>query len=181
MPADWLTALRSDLDADHGGRIATLATVDGIRPQARSVVVRGLGDDGSITITSDGRSAKNAQLRANPAATVLFWMAKVKRQYRLPGAVAILATADPRRAAQWAAMGDAARALFAWPSPGQPRDDAAPFPPAVPATAPMPASFEVLVLTPAEVETLDLGQTPHLRRRWTPAGGFTWDCVTLNP
>lgn len=176
-----MDALRTDLDRDHGGRVATLATVEGTTPDARSVVVRGLGDDRTVTFTSDGRSGKNAQLRANPAATILFWVSKVKRQYRLGGTVAILPTTDPRRQQQWSALGDAARALFAWPPPGQPRDDAARFPPTVPATDPMPASFEVLVLTPARVETLDLGQTPHLRQRWSRTGGFGWSCVTVNP
>ncbi len=179
MP-DWMTALRADLDQDHGGRVATLATVHGTTPHARSVVVRGLGDDGTVTFTSDARSEKNAQLRANPAATVLFWVAKAKRQYRLAGTVAILAADDVRRQPQWDKLGDAARALFLWPPPGEPRA-AGPFPPAVPAAEPMPASFEVLILTPAHAETLDLGQTPHLRQRWTPAGGFGWECVTLNP
>ena len=184
MP-DWIEALRADLDDDHGGRIVTLATVDGsgdaATADARCVVVRGLGSDGTVTVTSDARSDKNAQVRANPSATAVFWLSKVKRQYRVRGTVAALGVDDPHRQSQWAALGDAARALFAWPPPGRPRADGAAFPPTVPAAALMPPSFEVLVLTPARVETLDLGQTPHLRRRWTPAGGFGWDAVTVNP
>ena len=45
----------------------------------------------------------------------------------------------------------------------------------------MPDHFEVIVLTPTVVETLDLGQTPHLRRRWTPADAGRWSAATVNP
>ena len=184
---DWLDALRTDLDAElgHAPRVAALATVAGTgdapTAEARSVVVRDLGDDGSLTFTSDARSDKNAQLRANPSATLLFWLAKANRQYRLAGTVAILSLDDPRRQRQWARMSGGARALFLWPPPGEPRTDGAAFPPKVPAETPVPPSFEVLVLTPARVETLDLGQTPHLRQRWTPAGGLGWARVVVNP
>jgi PPOX class probable FMN-dependent enzyme len=179
---DWLTPLRTDLDAELGRapKVATLATVRGTHAEARSVVVRHIADDGSLAFTSDARSDKNAELRANPSATLLFWLPKTRRQYRLAGTVAILAPADPRRAPQWQRMTDGARALFLWPPPGQPRDDTAPFPPAVPATEPVPPTFDVLVLTPMRVETLDLNPTPHLRCRWTP-GDAGWTAATLNP
>ncbi len=179
---DWLDALRTDLDRElgHAPRVATLATVDGQSAEARSVVVRGLADDGSLTFTSDARSDKNAQLRANPSATLLFWLAQCKRQYRLAGAAAVLPADDARRAAQWADLSDGARALFLWPPAGRPRVDGESFPPKVAADALVPPSFEVLVLTPTRVETLDLAQVPHLRRRWLrqPDG---WTVTTVNP
>jgi pyridoxamine 5'-phosphate oxidase len=179
MP-DWLDALRSDLERTPGPRVATLATVDGTSAEARSVVVRHIGDDGSLTFTSDARSDKNRQLRANPSATLLFWLPMTKRQYRLAGHVAIAPPDDPRRAAQWARMNDGARSLFLWPPPGDPRDADAGFPSAVPAETPVPASFELLVFTPVRVELLDLTGSPHLRKRWLPSADG-WSGQTINP
>ncbi len=179
---EWLDALRSDLDAELGRapKVATLATVDNTLAEARSVVVRGMSDGGAMTFTSDGRSEKNRQLRANPSATLLFWLAKAKRQYRLAGTVAILGADDPRRREQWEQLGDRARALFLWPAPGGARHEGDVFLPAVPADATVPATFETLVLTPTRVERLDLNPTPHLRERWM---GSTdgWSVVALNP
>ena len=177
----WLDPLRTDLDEELGRapRVATLATVGrDATAEARSVVVRGIGDDGTLTFTSDARSDKNGQLHANPSATLVFWLAKAKRQYRLAGTVAALAADDPRRADQWRSGNDGARALFLWPPPGRPREDAAAFPPAVPAGAAVPDSFQVLVLTPKRVERLDLTRVPHLRERWD-AGA--WARQVVNP
>ena len=181
--AGWLDEMRRDLDElGHAPKVASLATVGpGATAECRSVVVRHIADDASLAFTSDGRSDKDAQVRANPSATLLFWLEKAKRQYRLAGTVAVLAADDPRRAEQWRRASDGARSLFLWPPPGRPRDpDPAAFPPTVSADVPVPANFEVLVLTPTRVETLDLGQTPHLRRRWSVVAGV-WAAETVNP
>ena len=187
MTTPWIADLRAALDDQGGPPTATLATVgdgpvgEGPVAEARTVVVRDLADDGGLTFTSDARSDKNAQLRANPSATLLFWLAKPKRQFRLLGTVAVLTADDPQRQLQWAKLNDGARALFLWPPPGQPRDpNPAAFPPAVPADVAMPPSFEVLVLTPARAELLDLSQVPHFRQRWSGASGG-WMGQTLNP
>ena len=179
MP-DWLDSLRSDLDRAPGPRVATLATVDGTTAEARSVVVRHIADDGSLAFTSDGRSDKNRQLRANPSATLVFWLPLAKRQFRLAGHVTIVPPDDPRRPTQWARMTDGARSMFLWPPPGDPRDDAIDFASAVPAETPVPPSFEVLVFTPARVELLDLTSTPHRRTRWLPSSEG-WAGQTINP
>ena len=182
MP-DWLDALRHDLDAEldaHAPRVATLATVGrGGTAEARSVAVRSF-DGGALAFTSDRRSEKNAELADNASATLVFWLAQARRQYRVAGRVAILPADDARTAEQWRAASDGGRSLFLWPHPGEPRDAAGAFPAAVSADVPVPASFSVLVLTPARVEVLDLRQTPHLRTRWTQdAGG--WAAEVVNP
>ena len=180
MTPAWTLELRTALRDQGGPPLATLATVAGTSAEARTVVVREVGDDGSLTFTSDARSDKNTQLRANPSATLLFWLPTPKRQFRLAGTVDILPPADPRRQHQWERLNDGARALFLWPPPGEPREDKAPFPPKASTETPVPASFEVLVLSPARVEVLDLGQLPHLRQRWTARLG-EWVPLTVNP
>jgi pyridoxamine 5'-phosphate oxidase len=185
MP-DWLDEMRRDLDAELGRapKVATRATIAGPATaptvEARSVAIRALGDDGSLTFTSDGRSGKNAELAGNASAALVFWLPQRKRQYRLTGTAAVLQSEDPARQRQWRAASDAGRAMFLWPPPGQLRDDAAPVPSAVSADAPVPDAFTVVVMTPARVERLDLSQTPHLRERWsTSAGG--WARQVVNP
>ena len=181
MADDWIADLRADLDKDlgHKPRVATLATVgvDG-SAQARSVVVRRIDDtSGAMTFTTDWRAGKAAEVIANPSATLLFWLPTLRRQYRVAGLIAVLSADDLTVAEQWRAASDNARAMFAWPPPGQPRAADAAFAAAVPADAPVPDTFAVMVLSVATVERLDLTQSPHLRQRW--AGGD--DPQTVNP
>ncbi len=185
MP-DWLDEMRRDLDAELGRapKVATLATVagpaDGPTAEARSVVIRAFGDDGSLTFTSHAASGKNAELAGNGSAALVFWLPQRRRQYRLTGTASILASDDPARPRQWRAASDAARAMFLWPTPGEPRDDAAEFPGAVSADAPVPDAFTVIVLSPLRVERLDLTQQPHLRERWVRAAA-AWSRQGINP
>lgn len=68
----------------------TLATVDadGI-PDARVVLVRGFDDRGAVWFTNR-RSAKGAQLVANPAAALVAFWPDTERQIRLRGPVELL-------------------------------------------------------------------------------------------
>jgi len=72
----------------------TLATVDDTgAPDARVVIIRTSDDDG-LTFYSDTRSAKGAQLSAEPrAALVRYWPA-LKRQVRVRGKVEVLPSSD---------------------------------------------------------------------------------------
>jgi pyridoxamine 5'-phosphate oxidase len=186
MTDDWINRLRDALNAEYrGGKpwVATLATVDADgRPRARSVVCRRLLDDGTTWYASDARSGKNADVRARPDAEAVFWLAGQREQFRLLGRVEVLGegTEAPERLALWREMSDTARALFAWPPPGQPRvTDPASFQERLGAHVPPPASFEVLVLRPEQVERLGLSFHPHNRRRWRAADG--WQGIALNP
>ena len=183
MSDDWVRLLRDALDDEYGRdrpRIATLATVDERgRPRARSVVCRKLTDDGATWYVSDGRSEKNAHVRANPSAEIVFWLSGRREQFRILGTMTIVD--GPDRAMLWRELSDAARALFAWPPPGRPRVlDPAAFPERVGADVPPPATFELIVLEPQEVERLVLTTHPHNRRRWwrTDQG---WRDAALNP
>lgn len=181
----WLVELHSSLDAECAGRprIAALATVDEQgRPRVRSVVVRRIESDGAVWVCSDARSAKNIQLRANPAAEMVFWLPGRGEQFRLAGEVAVIGDgdADPRRETLWGELSQATRALFFGPGPGQSSDaDAASLDSTVANDGPAPVTFELLALSPEVVEHLDLNHDPHRRRRWSRAED--WRERAVNP
>ena len=185
MTDDWVSRLRDALAAEYRDLpwVATLATVDSDgRPRARSVVCRRLLDDGTMWYASDARSENNAHARTAPAAEVVFWLPRQREQFRLLGRLELIGagTESPDRLALWREMSDTARALFAWPPPGEPRvTDPAAFPVRVGAHVPPPANFELLVLRPEQVERLGLSLHPHNRRRWRAVDG--WQGVALNP
>ncbi len=198
--SEWIGELRSALAREFGEgkpHIATLATVDrGGSPRARTVVCRRVAADGSLCVVSDARSEKNDHVKANPQAEVVFWLPTLREQYRVLGSVRMAGAAatnggtggtgggsgiDPVRLELWRAMSDPARALFFWPSPGVRRvDPPEAFPQAVPASADVPPTFEVIIVRPKRVEHLQLTVHPHRRRRWMLAGKWS-AAAELNP
>src|SRR5688500_9191983 len=89
MVPDWLNVLQTALADEFGNdrpRICALATVSDIgEPAARCVVCRRLARNGYLYLVSDGRSRKNAELRAHRAAELVFWLAKRREQFRISG------------------------------------------------------------------------------------------------
>lgn len=183
---EWLDLLTRSLAAEYGQRphICALATRAG-HPRSvavRSIVCRAIRSDTTLLFASDARSEKNAALRDNPAAEVLFWMPTLKRQFRLAGIIRLLTHAHSfeTRDEVWRSMSDESRATFLWPSPGEPRNpDPGAFARSVPADAPVPANFEVLILHPRVVESVDLCTHPHTRWQWI--ADESWARADLNP
>ena len=183
MKSEWLDLFRRALADHYGDRpvIAALATADADgRPRVRHVVCRRVDDDGGLWIAVDARSAKVDQLAAHPHAELAFWLAGDRDQFRARGAAAVLTGPEPDRAALWRSLSDTARALFAWPPPGTPREpDPARFPAALPPGDAPPPSFAALVIRPDEFEHLALRDHPHLRRIWRAVDG--WIGRDVNP
>ena len=184
--SDWIGELQSALAGEFGDKpvVATLATVDKTgAPRARTVVCRRVSADGAIYVASDARSEKNDQLKANPQSEISFWLPTAREQYRVAGAAKVTGPAvqDPARREIWRAMSDAARALFAWPTPGARRiDPPEAFAKAIGAEVEPPPHFEVIVVRPRRVEHLQLREHPHRRRRWMLAG--KWSAASeVNP
>jgi PPOX class probable FMN-dependent enzyme len=172
-----------DLEFPRTPRVATLATVDPHRrPRARNVIVRNITDEGHLWIASDARSEKNAHLRAMPDAELVFWLPTSRQQFRLLCEAQVRGkdAADPRPQQAWLNLTDATRALFVWPTPGKPRGDCdVDFVQSVSALAPIPDSFELLILEPDELDHLDLNPHPHRRIRYRLENA--WQPEELNP
>ena len=181
--AEWMDELILLAEAEYHARriVATLATldVDGVTPRARTVFVRWMdARTNDIWISTDLRSAKVPQLRANPRAELCFWTPHERQQFRIGGRIEIV-TSGQMLADVWQQMSDAARALFFWPQPGAPRRPGEKFPAAVSAATAAPEHFAILVLHPDEAETLELNDTPHRRRCWRAANN--WQVELINP
>jgi pyridoxamine 5'-phosphate oxidase len=174
----WLAILRESVanEWENPPIIAALATVDANgHPHVRHIVCRRIDDAGHITITSDSRSAKNQHVRANPNVELSLWLPQKRQQFRIAGTISI----DQRREEIWRDLSDTNRATFFWPIPGDPLNSDETFPAAIPASVMPPLNFELLLLTPEQVEHLDLFPHPHHHRRWRRA--TNWFLEELNP
>jgi pyridoxine/pyridoxamine 5'-phosphate oxidase len=188
MMSNWIDELKNNIAGEYERRpaVVTLATVNqtpsGPNADARSVVVRDLRDDGTVIITSDSRSEKNAQLRLNPSATAVFWLASQRWQCIVTGEMLILdhLSNDQRRIELWQRLSDATRAMFTWPAPGERFDATGDFTRQLDSGTLPPDAFELLLLKPLAVETLDVRAHPHRRVVWKRAGD-QWESNVVNP
>ena len=178
--APWADELRALVEGHDGPPLVSLATLaaDG-SPRARTMVVRGVEDDGGFLTTSHDASAKGDELRRDPRASGVLWFEGERTQFRLRGRIEFVD--DPaRRGEVWQTMSDTARALFVWPTPGEPKADDLAFVEKIPADAGVPAAFAVLRLVPDSCERLVLSGVPHRRTVWT-RDRDGWRSEEVNP
>lgn len=102
-------ALWRELDAcvgqpEHGWRVATLATVDGARADARAVVLREVEPARRrVVFYTDARSPKLRHAGANPEGTLLLWSRELGWQLRLAVTLEVLSS-GPEVASRWARL-----------------------------------------------------------------------------
>jgi pyridoxamine 5'-phosphate oxidase len=178
----WMHDLQVLLDAEFIKRpiVASLATVDADgKPHVRMMVIRRVDErELCIWMTTDARSGKVAELKNQPTAELLIWAASERQQFRLRGSMRIH-TGGAIRQAIWEQLRGDTRATFSWPAPELPRNAADEFVSSVAANVPPPKNFLALCLHPDEVESLELNERPHCRRRWRAADG--WKVTDINP
>ncbi|MBM5796773.1 MAG: pyridoxamine 5'-phosphate oxidase [Cyanobacteria bacterium K_Offshore_0m_m2_072] len=160
-------------------QLATVAA-DGT-PRVRTLVFRGWGGASQLDLLSDGRSAKAAELAAQAAVELCWLLPRARCQFRLRGAVQDLPAEQRQSVRQrhWQQLSPQGRALWGWPAPGQPLEQEAPFPSALPPETPLPEHLLLLRIDLHQVELLELGGQPHHRRRWRAVTG--WSEEALNP
>ncbi|MGB7563497.1 MAG: pyridoxamine 5'-phosphate oxidase family protein [Prochlorococcaceae cyanobacterium] len=143
----WRSGLRGAREREGrstAARWLQLATVapDG-PPRVRTLVFRGWADGAAFDLLTDGRSAKPAELRHQPAVELCWLLPKARCQFRLRGELLTL-TADEERAERqrhWQGLTPSGRALWGWPEPGASLDAAAAFPAELADETPLPAHF----------------------------------------
>lgn len=166
-------AVWRELDAaasgrDHPWRQAVLATIDGDRADARTVVLREVHRDArSITIFTDERSPKVRQIVSHPQGTLVMWSDPLGWQLRLSVRME-LETAGLAVSSRWARLKM---------KPGA-HDYLSPLPPGSTLDRPTPERgtreyFAVLTATVQAVDWLELHADGH-RRAVFDARGRRW-------
>lgn len=133
---------------------------------ARIVILRSADPETwRLTMYTDSRSGKVAELVREPRATILVWDPKAKFQIRLLSRISMA----PGTAADWDRLSPAQKSVYGGaPDPGLPIAD--------PADAPGggdPGRFTVLSATVETIETLHLASDRHRRARFMQSGA-TW-------
>ncbi|PSR16631.1 pyridoxamine 5'-phosphate oxidase [filamentous cyanobacterium CCP3] len=189
--APWRSSLARALHRNRSrpySRYFQLATVTAAgHPANRTVVFRDfLPHTNTLTVVTDQRSAKVADIAAHPWAEACWYFTHTREQFRLAGPIAIVGAtnlnAELQRARQtsWEALSDNARQQFYWPHPAQPRDPEADFSPRDAGEIP-PALFCLVLLAPDRVDHLELRGDPQTRTLYDHQSDGTWQVKTVNP
>jgi pyridoxamine 5'-phosphate oxidase len=161
----WQELERAAHDRDHGWHLLTLASMDGERADARSVILRDVRPaERALVIYTDHRSPKAAQIRARPLGTLVGWSPALSWQLRLQ------VTLEVERdgldvSSRWARMklsASAADYLAAVP-PGTPLDNHTP-------ERSSREHFALLVAQITAIDWLELHADGHRRARFDSAG-----------
>lgn len=164
----WTRLARGVHDRHAPARHPTLATIgtDGM-PQARTVVLRATDRSAAtLDLHTDLHSAKVAELRANPRASLHVWNPSPHLQVRIEAEVAILTGAAV--ADIWERVPEPSRMAYgSLPAPGQPIADALDYD-----KSPDQAAFAVLRLSVQAIDAVHLGHD-HRRARFNRADGWT--------
>ena len=160
-------------------QLATLG-LDGT-PRVRTLVFRGWSGPAQLDLLTDGRSSKAAELLRHPWVEICWLLPKAQSQFRLRGTRIQLGPDDDQAAREqrWHQLNPGARALWGWPEPGAPFEAGASVPAELIDGTPIPPCFELVKITIAQVELLELKGHPHQRRRWR--ADQNWEEERLNP
>ena len=167
LDAAWARLVRGVRDKRAAARQVTLSTLGANGwPQARTVVLRGADKDaGQLEVHTDLRSAKVAELRAEPRAMLHVWDARVHLQIRAELRAEILTGAQV--AARWDRVPDGSRMAYgSAPAPGQPIAQALEY-----TKEPNAQDFAVVQLQVQAFDLVHLG-TNHRRARFERADGW---------
>lgn len=160
----WQMLVRATRDRKSDWRTPVLSTIglDGA-PRARVLVLRKVEPQpGLLWIHTDSRSAKVAELAAEPRAALTFWDARRSLQLRVEGEAQFLTDAA-RLAEAWARVPDASRRNYATVQPPGSVDDGSAALPAVGPTGDGESNFAMGAIRADRLEWLWLGPDRHLR------------------
>jgi general stress protein 26 len=177
----WVQLQRASVDRHHEWRTPVLASVglDG-SVQARTVVLRRADIDAKrLVFYSDRRSPKVLELKANPAATLVFWSRRLSWQVRAQVNAEIL-EAGPLVDSAWAsvAQSPAAGDYLSLAAPGTALKSVPVIPPQPEASGPShlhrgPHHLAIVCADVLSIDWLELSRAGHRRARLT-AGASQW-------
>ena len=166
--ACWLELAQAARDRTHPWRVMTLATVDGLGADARSVVLRDVDEAArAVIFYTDARSHKVAQMQAHPQATLVGWWPQPGWQLRLRVTLS-LQTQGLEVSSCWArvTLSPSAQDYLAALPPGTPVDRFQP-------ERGTRAHFAVVTAQIEDMDWLELHRDGHRRARLAGAAS-TW-------
>ncbi|WP_017302208.1 Npun_F5749 family FMN-dependent PPOX-type flavoprotein [Nodosilinea nodulosa] len=186
--APWRSPLARALHRNRSrpySRYFQLATVTAEgRPTNRTVVFRGwLPDTNTLTVVTDQRSAKVTDIATHPWAEACWYFTHTREQFRLGGPIQVVgadAALGEARQQAWESLSDSSRQQFYWPHPARPRAPEADFSPQAIGDIP-PAAFCLVLLTPHQVDHLELRGSPQNRTLYTRQADAPWQIQAVNP
>jgi pyridoxamine 5'-phosphate oxidase len=167
-PALWAELTRAVHERGHAWRVWALATVEGTRAAARSVVLRDVvAERQQLLFYTDTRSPKVAQLRQQPQGTLLAWSPVLNWQLRLEVELSV-AVSGLDVSSRWARvkLSPGAQDYLATLPPGTPVDRFEP-------ERGSRAHFAVLTAQVTAMDWLELHPDGHRRARFD-ADGARW-------
>lgn len=193
MLASWRSPLSSAIHRNRSKphtRYFQLATVtpEGY-PANRTVVFRGFLDDQSnrLKIITDSRSAKIQDIEHQAVGEVCWYFTKTREQFRITGSLYLVTATEENKSLQqarqdtWYNLSDSGRSQFAWPDPAKPAADKSAFEiDALDNHLPL-ANFDLLLLTPNQIDHLQLRGDPQQRCFYTLQKDQTWSTQQVNP
>ncbi|MEM9136918.1 MAG: Npun_F5749 family FMN-dependent PPOX-type flavoprotein [Cyanobacteria bacterium P01_F01_bin.42] len=166
-------------------KFVQLATVDAQGyPRNRTVVYRGLVEQThQLKFITDRRSDKMLSLQNQAQVEVCWYFTKTREQFRFAGQMLAIdgesAEDAGLRQEAWQRLSDNAQRQFYWPTPGERRAPDAAFEEIEPLSLP-PDSFVLLLLSPMQVEHLQLRGNPQERKRYG-LRNEGWGVERINP
>ncbi len=174
----WLPLLRATLTANRRQRAVQVATACPERgPTVRTVILRRVGDDGSLVFFTDARSEKMGQLEHDPRLEVHGWWPKGRCQFRLRGTGRVLDPEDRLRQQIWEQLSEEDLARFFGPAPGSPLEPGS----ATERLDGIPSSFLVVSVQPQRVDVLRLDPGGHRRERHVLDPELGWQTEQVTP
>jgi pyridoxamine 5'-phosphate oxidase len=181
--ASGIFALLSEIPKREPPVFGAMGSVDRLgRARVRYVVLRDVdASAATITVTTDARSAKIADVQQQPVGEITFWLPDIRVQLRLLCRWKIIKS-DSRnpteiamRMAAWTRLSPATQKTFFQPTPGKKCGSTNRQRPLTPVDlSEPPASFAALIGTVGAIDALDLSTNPHTRiqyrrthRRWS--------------
>lgn len=187
VPPTWHGMLDAILKRNANLPSSTFVQVASVRadgrPANRTLTFRFFLSANRLLFTADSRTEKITQFETNPWAEACWYFSESRVQFRLLGKMQAICDTDDgelilARLRTWQERSTESRQSFTWPFAGQPLADLASFEHTAPAKP--PSNFSLLVLTPEQVEILDLSQQPHARTLYRREEA-NWQAEEINP
>ena len=167
--ASWQALAEATRQREHPFRLMAVATVDDAAADLRTVILREVeADQHRLIFFTDARSPKVAQLRANPAATLLVWSQALGWQLRLRVTLSV-DTDGLAVSSRWARLKLSPAA----------QDYLSPLPPGAPVEPYQPEratreQFAVVTAQVLSIDWLELHADGHRRARFDAVGQGLW-------